>query len=181
MTRLPVILRAAASTCLLLTLAAATAAPGTPTEASLLRRVRESLEKHGARNTLEQLYAQPEQWALVSQSIASGERAWLLVGRQLFAGADAGWAYDINLSFGEALLVDPALVLELAPELDVSCGSLDEPHIYSLNRALAEVDRREKTVRGVRDPGLAKKKDQCLAALAELRASLPKRYRKPTE
>jgi hypothetical protein len=142
------------------------------------KHVASDIQVKGAEKVLDWLHARPHRIVAVLTGIASGDRAWLTVGRDLFAGAQAGWAYEISLAFGEALPRSAGSVLELAPELSVACGSLDDPFSETLDKALAEVSKREQSVRTVIDPALTKQKACCLEALAQLRAALPNAYRK---
>ena len=136
------------------------------------------IRTHGAAKVVERIFASPEETAALLGGIRSGDREWLKVGRDLLAGADGAAAYAINLAFGDALGSSAARVLGMAPELNITCGEIDEPFIESLEEALAEVGRREEAVRKVSDPALTKQKVRCLQALAHLRGALPKGYRK---
>jgi hypothetical protein len=142
------------------------------------QEIAQDIRLHGARKVLERLHASPMRLSAVLEGIGSGDRAWLKVGQDLFPGADAGWAYEINLAFGDALRRSTAAVLEMAPELDVTCGNIEAPSFGSLEKALLEVSRREQKVRAVENLALSKEKARCLEALSELRSALPKGYRK---
>jgi hypothetical protein len=158
----------------------ASAASDKPThaEAQEIARITRDIRMRGARDVLEWLHDHPKRLFAVLEGIRSADRAWLKVGQDLFAGADAGYAYEINLAFGDALPKSPEAVLEMAPELDVTCGSIDSPFIENLEKALLEVSRREKTVREVGNSALTKQKARCLEALSQLRTAIPKGYQK---
>jgi len=139
-------------------------------------RVEAAITTRGAAKVLAELHAQPERWRSVYRGIASGDRAWLKVGQDLAAAADAGWSYDIDLAFGEALVVAPGLVLKMAPDLGATCGNIDDPFTDNVEKALAEVRKRELSVLEVKKPELAKEQTACLKGLGDLRDALPKAY-----
>jgi hypothetical protein len=141
-------------------------------------KVAEDIRTLGARKVLERLHAHPQQITAVLEGIRTGDRRWLRIGQDLFEAADAGWAYEINLAFGDALTKSAEAVLEMAPELDVTCGSIDEPFVQSLDKALREVSRREQSVRRVKAVALKQQRARCLDSLSQLRTTLPKGYQK---
>ena len=80
-----------------------------------VEEVRTAIVDRGPAKVLAELHAEPQKWATVYRGIASGSRPWMDVGRDLATAADAGWAYSIDLAFGEAMAVAPSLVLRMAP------------------------------------------------------------------
>jgi hypothetical protein len=161
------------------TLAGAVGALDQPVRPRLTaKEVEAAVRAKGAGQVLIDLHAEPQEWSFVYRHIASGDRAWLRVGNLLAYGADAGWAREIDLAFGDALRKAPDLVLEMAPSVDEACGDIDYPFTRTLEKALAEVARREAAVRGVSDPRLGTRKRECLQSLSELRESLPRAFEK---
>jgi hypothetical protein len=140
--------------------------------------IKHDLAQRGAAAVIESLRSQPERWASICRGISSGDRAWLEIGKDLARAADGGRAREIHLAFGDALSVAPEAALALAPELRLACGDIDDPFTESLQKAMAEVERRIASVQAVRDASLKQQKSYCLEKLDQLRKALPNAYGK---
>jgi hypothetical protein len=149
-------------------------------------RLAEEIATRGAKPCLARLYEDEAAWADVTARIADGEREWLAIATRLLSVAQDPAAYDLEAAVGEALEHAPDHVLELADErgeIAVSwvCGETatfeEDPTEEDLIEMLVD---REKAVRAVKEPALAKTRDACLKELAKARAGLERELREAT-
>jgi len=142
----------------------------------LAQSLHTEIAKRGPHPVAAALRQRDSEWGALLNGISCGNQRYMGVGRELTVATDAGRARELNLAFGEALPSAPEAVLRFAPELRLACGSLDDPFIGRLDTALAEVDRRIRSVGSVRLAELEKERAACLRHLRALRAALPKTY-----
>ena len=141
-----------------------------PTAAS----IRERMSSAGATATLSELYRNQKGWRRFLRGIASGDREMVPIGAALYKVADGGVAEDLVHAFGEALKVNPEMVLSIAGKdvgvkLVCSPPDVDDVRFDSFAAASRELDRRERAVRvSVGDA----RRVQCLRSLVEARTAL---------
>ena len=142
--------------------------------------VMERVQQKGAAAALESLFEAP-QWESILDGIAGGGAGWLRVAGALRQVSDAGASEDLDVAISEALGVNAAGVLLLvkngsvpAEDACYSYGFMTQRGTASKVKLQRYLARRREAVTAVTDPGLAKVKVECLAALdiAEQRIDL---------
>jgi hypothetical protein len=141
------------------------------------------LETRSADRVAAELFGDHRRWSAIEAGIASGDRRWLRTAAQLYAGCDAGICYALKIALGEALAKNPRGVLAAAGDgysATDACstyGYVTDSTDLSLPRALAAIRVRQNAVRGIRDPSLASKKQECLLELRALQEQVPRAFK----
>jgi hypothetical protein len=143
--------------------------------------IERSIATSGAAAALSLIYSNRVRWSGLLAGIASGEPAWLRVGKKLYRASDAGAAEQIGLAFGEALEHNAGAVLSIAPRLigvDVLCGGpdVDDPRFDSYDLAIAAIRRREEAVRQLKESTYEAKKQECIARLESDKGEIARFY-----
>jgi hypothetical protein len=139
----------------------------------------QQIARRGARPVLDELYTREARWRPVIEGVRSGHPRWLEVAARFKPAAMR------NLSVSQELTVAVSRALEREPAhaLAVLDGAFDTDDVCSLNTledslgtdydaALSTVERRERAVARVSAPGLAARRDNCLAFLRELKGEV---------
>jgi hypothetical protein len=151
----------------------------TAPSAAAAQAILDDIARRGAKQVLDQLYAQEARWRGVLDGVTSGQARWLEV-----AAAVKPVALR-NLSVSQELTVAVSRALERAPAhvLAVLDGAFDTDDVCSLNTvedslgpdyqvAVGTVERRERALARVSDPALAARRDDCLDFLRELKGEV---------
>ena len=147
--------------------------------------VRRLIAKLGPRGAVERLVNNPDQSAFYGllAGVASARREWLDLATQL-APVSQGYGEEMLVAaLSEALERDPIAILERGGggiRLDRVCGYDPFSPVSSLRtqkQFLQALRPRERAVAAVNRVDLAKAKDECIAAMARLKADATLRYR----
>jgi hypothetical protein len=125
------------------------------------------------------LYDDPENWAYVSNEIASGDVRWLQVATSLKQYSDAGFSEDLDTDLAMALARRPKDVLTMLQHQSgpnrfeakfVCAAPIPSPGKVWLKRYRA---RTIQALRNVRAPKLRSLRDYCLQTLRKIDLTLP--------
>jgi hypothetical protein len=126
------------------------------------------IKAHGARPVLEQLFDNDDAWGAVLDGIATATPPWLRVAAAFWPVADDDAADELRDAVSKALPNAPAAVLGLTSQgftVDDICNG---PQLEEDDDVFAEwLERAERAVRGIKDPKLRARRDQCLKLIRE--------------
>jgi hypothetical protein len=141
-----------------------------------------------AHEVLKSLWDDQTIWVKFMDCVESGESTWIDVAFALHQFSDAGAHDEIDSSLGEALGNNPVHTLQEAavsgatPELVCSGPDVDDPRFDGYDLSMAEIERRQATLRRVKDKSLDSEIQVCLADLEDSKkdiASFYKGYKTP--
>jgi hypothetical protein len=119
-------------------------------------------------------------WVRVTDTIAEGNRDWLMVGLALLQGADGGSSDDLHLAVNRALIPNPAAVFDLfAGQVDPSriCWAVAEFGGHrTVESALRELQSKIASIESCHTPGEPRVADFKAECLAKLREGEPQLY-----
>jgi hypothetical protein len=139
----------------------------------------DDIARRGPRPVLDELYAREARWRPVIEGVATGQPKWLEVAARFkpVALRNLSVSQELTVAVSRALEREPAQVLAVLE------GAFDTDDVCSLNTvedslgeeydlALRTVERRERAVARVTAPALAKRRDDCLEFLRELKGEV---------
>jgi len=163
------------STCILLSSCAFGASE---TRGSDIAAVNMEIEKRGVTQTVNRLFADEPEWAIVINQVGSGDPKWIDLALRMMDGADAGASTALRDALFGALTRNPEYVLRTAgSRLALVCGGRADP-LPSYAEALSEIERAKQAIDSVMSGDLQAKKEQCLAKLGDARRHLERFFEK---
>lgn len=138
------------------------------------------IDKAGAKQALQNSYADGNRWYLIMQCVATGDQRWLDIAVELAPYSDAATSEDLNIYLGKAIATNAEGVLRLkVPEwLSEACGWLDNDLPPDMNNVqldrwyLQDINARLAGLKRIHSADLADAAAKCKAEIDEDLTSL---------
>lgn len=141
----------------------------------------EAIAERGSRAVVNDLYSNISEWHVFLRHVATGNASWLRVASALYSGTDAGASEMLTLSVGEALENAPENVFKIVVKdfrLEDICSGpdIDDNRYNSYSLAINAINKRQREIRKITNPELAKLAEKCIQVLEKSKAALKKSY-----